>query len=123
MERAILPMIAEDEFALTARSAVLSFIANCLLSVSQGLSWSATVIMKIDLVGNKRRGLAMGLNEFAGYIAVAASSFATGFVAAHYGLRPEPFYVGVAFVALGLFLSVFLVRETREHAAYESSTT
>src|SRR5688572_21599588 len=145
IERSILPMIAEGEFALKARTAVLSFIlvfgltkaltnyfagrlsdgfgrkhvliggwliatpvpfllmwaptwnwillANALLGISQGLSWSATVIMKIDLVGDKRRGLAMGLNEFAGYVAVAVSSLATGFIAAHYGLRPEPFYL------------------------------
>jgi MFS family permease len=167
MERSILPMIGEGEFALKARTAILSFIvvfgltkavanyfagrlsddfgrkhiliagwliavpvpfllmwapswnwilfANALLGASQGLSWSATVIMKIDLVGDKRRGLAMGLNEFAGYIAVAVSSLATGFIAADYGLRPEPFYIGVGFVAFGLLLSIFLVRETRTH--------
>src|SRR5215831_11897046 len=154
LERSILPLTAEHDFALEARAAVLSFIvvfgltkavtnyfagrlsdqfgrrhvliagwlvvvpvpfllmwapnwnwvllANGLLGVSQGLSWSATVIMKIDLVGDKQRGLAMGLNEFAGYVAVAASSFATGFIAAHYGLRPQPFYLGIAFVASGL---------------------
>jgi MFS family permease len=172
MERSILPMIAEGEFALKARTAILSFIlmfgltkavtnyfagrlsdrfgrkhvlvsgwfiaapvpfllmwapswnwillANVLLGVSQGLSWSATVIMKIDLVGDKRRGLAMGLNEFAGYIAVAVSSFATGFIAAHYGLRPQPFFLGIGFVGMGLLLSILFVRETRGHAAHEA---
>jgi MFS family permease len=172
MERSILPIIAEREFALQARAAVLSFIvifgltkavtnyfagrlsdqfgrkhvlvagwlvaspvpflliwapnwnwvllANGFLGVSQGLSWSATVIMKIDLVGEKRRGLAMGLNEFAGYVAVAASSFATGFIAAEYGLRPAPFYLGIGFVAVGLFLSLLLVRETKAFAVRES---
>ncbi len=172
MERTILPPIAEREFHLAAKTAVLSFIvvfgvtkaitnylagrlsdrfgrkhvlvggwlvatpvpfllmwapswswvlfANALLGVSQGLTWSTTVIMKIDLAGPQKRGLAMGLNEFAGYFAVAGSALATGFVAAHYGLRPEPFYLGVAFVALGLLLSVVFVRETKQHAAAES---
>ena len=73
--------------------------ANLLLGVSQGLTWSTTVIMKIDLVGSKQRGLAMGLNEFAGYVAVAGSALATGLIAARYGLRPQPFYLGVGFVA------------------------
>ncbi len=73
-------------------------VANLLLGINQGLCWSTTVIMKIDLVGPQRRGLAMGLNEFAGYFAVAGSALATGFIAAHYGLRPEPFYLGVGFV-------------------------
>jgi MFS family permease len=95
--------------------------ANALLGVSQGLTWSTTVIMKIDLVGPERRGLAMGLNEFAGYLAVAASALATGFVAARHGLRPDPFYLGVGFVVAGLLLSLLLVRETRHHAALESS--
>jgi MFS family permease len=172
MERAILPPIAEQEFALAAKTAILSFIvvfgvtkaftnylagrlsdrfgrkhvlvagwlvavpvpfmlmwaptwswilvANALLGVSQGLTWSTTVIMKIDLAGAKDRGLAMGLNEFAGYFAVAGSALATGYVAARYGLRPEPFYLGVAFVAIGLALSVLLVRETRHHVAEEA---
>ena len=80
-------------------------VANALLGVSQGLTWSTTVIMKIDLAGAKNRGLAMGLNEFAGYFAVAGSALATGYIAAHYGLRPEPFYLGVVFVAAGLLLS------------------
>jgi len=172
MERAILPPIAEQDFHLAAKTAVLSFIvvfgvtkaltnylagrisdrfgrkhvlvagwlvavpvpfllmwapswtyvliANALLGVSQGLTWSTTVIMKIDLAGPRKRGLAMGLNEFAGYFAVAASALATGFIAAHYGLRPEPFYLGVAFVALGLVLSAVAVRETKHHVAIES---
>src|SRR5688572_30200010 len=173
MERSILPTIAEQDFELAARSAVLSFIvvfgvtkaftnylagrwsdrwgrkqvlvagwlvatpvplllmwapswtwilvANALLGVSQGLTWSTTVIMKIDLVGSKRRGLAMGLNEFAGYLAVALSALATGFLAAHYGLRPEPFYLGLGFVAIGLVLSVLAVRETKHHVAHEAT--
>jgi MFS family permease len=93
--------------------------ANILLGVSQGLTWSTTVIMKIDLVGPRQRGLAMGLNEFAGYVALAGSALATGWIAAKYGLRPEPFYLGVVYAALGLTLSVFAVRETREHVAHE----
>ena len=172
LERTILPAIAEEEFGMVARTAILSFIvvfgvtkavtnylagrlsdrfgrkhvlvagwlvaipvpfllmwapdwnwvlaANALLGVSQGLTWSTTVIMKIDLAGPQRRGLAMGLNEFAGYFAVALSALATGYVAARYGLRPEPFYLGVAFVAIGLLLSAWLVRETRHHVAAES---
>ncbi len=171
MERTILPPIAEQEFHLSAKTAVLSFIvvfgitkaltnylagrlsdrfgrkhvlvggwlvaapvpfllmwapswawvliANALLGVSQGLTWSTTVIMKIDLAGPAKRGLAMGLNEFAGYFAVAGSALATGFVAARYGLRPEPFYMGVGFVVVGLLLSVVLVRETHGHVAHE----
>jgi MFS family permease len=175
LERSILPAIAEQEFHLAARAAVLSFIvvfgavkaatnyaagrlsdrfgrkgllvagwlaaapvpfllmwatswnmvlfANALLGVSQGLTWSTTVIMKIDLVGPQRRGLAMGLNEFAGYISVAAAALATGYIAASHGLRPAPFYLGVGFVAAGLALSVLLVRETRKHAEHEAATT
>jgi MFS family permease len=172
MERSILPVLAEQDFHLAARSALLSFIvvfgitkaftnylagrlsdrfgrkhvlvggwlvavpvpfllmwapswawvliANALLGVSQGLTWSTTVIMKIDLAGPAKRGLAMGLNEFAGYFAVAGSALATGLIAARYGLRPEPFYLGVAFVALGLALSALVVRETKHHVAAES---
>ena len=171
MERSILPAIADEQFQLAARTAILSFIAvfgltkaltnyaagqladrgrrkrlliagwlvavpvpfmlmwapswnwilvaNALLGVNQGLTWSSTVIMKIDLVGPERRGLAMGLNECAGYIAAALSAFATGYVASRAGLRPEPFYLGVGFVAAGLGLSVF-VRETWGHVALES---
>ena len=173
MERSILPAIAEQEFALAAKSAVVSFIvvfgvtkaftnylagrlsdrfgrkhvlvggwlvaapvpfllmwapswtwvlvANAFLGVSQGLTWSTTVIMKIDLAGPQKRGLAMGLNEFAGYVAVGGSALATGYIAAHYGLRPQPFYLGVAFVAIGLLLSVVAVRETTHHVAAESA--
>lgn len=172
LERSILPPLAEEEFHLVAKTAVLSFIAvfgvtkaftnylagrlsdrfgrkhvlvagwlvavpvpfllmwapswswvlaaNALLGVSQGLTWSTTVIMKIDLAGPKNRGLAMGLNEFAGYFAVASSALATGYIAARYGLRPEPFYLGVGFVAFGLLLSVSLVRETTHHVAHET---
>jgi MFS family permease len=174
MERSILPAIAEQDFALAARTAVLSFIvvfgvtkaisnyfagrladsfgrkhvlvagwlvaapvpfllmwapswswilaANALLGISQGLTWSATVIMKVDLVGARNRGLAMGLNEFAGYVAVAGAALATGFIAARSGLRPEPFYLGVVFVALGLGLSALVVRETRQYVDAESTT-
>ena len=173
MERSILPPMAEAEFGLRARAAVLSFIvvfgvskagtnylagrlsdrfsrkgvlvagwlavvpvpfmliwapswswvlaANALLGLSQGLSWSTTVIMKIDLAGSARRGLAMGLNEFAGYVAVAGAALATGFIAARYGFRPQPFYLGIAFAAAGLFLSAVAVRDTKAHAALESS--
>jgi MFS family permease len=94
--------------------------ANVLLGVNQGLTWSTTVIMKIDLVGPERRGLAMGLNEAAGYGAVAATALATGFIAEHAGLRPEPFLLGLAFAALGLGLSTIAVRETRDHALLEA---
>jgi MFS family permease len=97
--------------------------ANVLLGVSQGLTWSTTVIMKIDLSGPKNRGLAMGLNEFAGYFAVAGSALATGYVASIWGLRPQPFYLGLGFVALGLMLSVLFVRESRGHAAQEAKDT
>lgn len=171
LERSILPAIAEHEFQLAARTAILSFIvvfgvtkaltnyfagrlsdrvgrktvlvagwlaalpvpfllmwapswnwvvgANALLGISQGLTWSTTVIMKIDLVGPKRRGLAMGLNEFAGYFAVAGSALATGWIAARYGLRPQPFYLGVVYALIGLALSWFAVRETRQFVAHE----
>lgn len=174
MERSILPAIAEEEFLLAARTAVLSFImifgltkaitnyfagrfsdvygrkviliagwviatpvpfllmwapswswvlfANVLLGISQGLTWSTTVIMKIDLAGPQRRGLAMGLNEFAGYFAVAAAALATGYVASIWGLRPEPFYLGVGFVIAGLAASIILVKETRGHAEHEAAS-
>ena len=95
-------------------------VANVFLGVNQGLTWSTTVIMKIDLVGPARRGLAMGLNEAAGYGAVAITALATGFIAAQYGLRPEPFFLGLAYAALGLGLSTFFVRETRGHAQQEA---
>ncbi len=96
-------------------------VANALLGISQGLTWSTTVIMKIDLVGASRRGLAMGLNEFSGYVAVACSALATGYLAAEYGLRPVPFYPGVAFVVMGLGLSIFAVRETKHHVVAEAA--
>jgi MFS family permease len=172
MERTILPPIAEKDFHLAAKTAVLSFIvvfgvtkaltnylagrlsdrfgrkhvlvggwlvaipvpfllmwapswswvlfANALLGASQGLTWSTTVIMKTDLAGPEKRGLAMGLNEFAGYFALAGSALATGFVAARCGLRPEPFYLGIGFVAVGLGLSALAVRESQHHVAAES---
>jgi MFS family permease len=173
LERSILPALAEQEFGLASRSAILSFLvafgltkaianyfsgrladrfgrkavlvagwliaapvpfmlmaapgwdwivaANVFLGVSQGLTWSLTVIMKIDLAGPRQRGLAMGLNEFAGYAAVAASAWATAAVAASWGLRPEPFYLGVGYVLLGFSLSALLVRDTRGHAELESA--
>ena len=95
--------------------------ANVLLGINQGLCWSTTVIMKIDLVGSARRGLAMGLNEAAGYMAVSLAALASGYLAAAYALRPQPFYLGVAFALAGLIVSVFFVRETHGHARHESS--
>ena len=97
-------------------------VANMLLGLNQGFAWSSTVIMKIDLVGPARRGLAMGLNEAAGYLAVALTALATGFIAARAGLRPEPFFLGLAIAGLGLGVSVLFVRETRGHVALEAST-
>lgn len=172
MERSILPSIAEQDFGMVAKTAILSFIAvfglvkaatnyfagrlgdrfgrkavlvggwlvalpvpfilmwapswgwivfaNVLLGASQGLTWSTTVIMKIDLAGPKKRGLAMGLNEFAGYFAVAGAALATGWIASEWGLRPEPFYLGVGFAVLGFLLSVLVVRETKSHADHEA---
>jgi MFS family permease len=96
--------------------------ANVLLGVNQGLTWSTTVIMKIDLVGPERRGLAMGLNEAAGYGAVALTALATGYLASAHGLRPAPFLLGAAYIALGLGLSRLAVRETRGHAHHEAAT-
>jgi MFS family permease len=172
MERTVLPLLAQVEFSLASKSAVLSFIAtfgvvkaltnffagrlsdiygrkhvlvagwlvglpvpflviwapswswivfaNVLLGLNQGLAWSTTVIMKMDLVGPKQRGLAMGLNEFAGYLAVAVAALGTGYLAQAYGLRPEPFYLGIACAAAGLALSLLFVRETRHHVALEA---
>src|SRR5579875_1028057 len=94
--------------------------ANALLGINQGLAWSMTVLMKIDLVGPSRRGLAMGLNEAAGYGAVGLTALATGYLAALYGLRPQPFYLGVVYAVLGLALSLLWVRETRDHALHEA---
>jgi MFS family permease len=96
-------------------------VANLLLGISQGLTWSTTVVMKIDLVGPARRGLAMGLNEAAGYAAVAGTALATGYLAEAYGLRPAPFLLGLAFAALGLGLSLLAVAETQGHARLEAS--
>jgi MFS family permease len=175
LERAVLPLLAEAEFGLVAKSVTLSFLisfgivkalanlfagrlsdrwgrkgilivgwlfaipvpliimfapswgwvvfANVLLGINQGFCWSTTVIMKIDLAGPKQRGLAMGLNEFAGYLAVSLAALATGYIAASYGLRPAPFVPGLVFALAGLFLSVFFVRETRAYAQLEASLT
>ncbi|GGH90885.1 MFS transporter [Arthrobacter liuii] len=95
--------------------------ANVLLGISQGLTWSTAVIMKMDLVGPKQRGLAMGFNEAAGYLGVAVTALATGYLATAYGLRPAPFLLGAAYIALGLGLTVLAVRETHHHAKTEAS--
>ncbi len=95
--------------------------ANALLGISQGLAWSMTVVMKVDLVGPKSRGLAVGLNEFAGYLALGLTALATGYIAAIYGLRPAPIYLGVAYAIAGTILSILLVRDTRKHVALELS--
>jgi MFS family permease len=97
--------------------------ANALLGINQGLAWSMTVIMKIDLVGPKSRGLAVGLNEFAGYIAVGATAFFTGYLASLYGLRPVPIYLGIGYAFAGTILSVLLVRDTRDHVRLEVSSS
>jgi MFS family permease len=171
LERAVLPLVAAEDFGLASRSAALSFIvtfglvkavanlfagrfgdrigrkrilvlgwvagvpvpllvmwapswgwivaANVLLGLNQGLAWSMTVLMKIDLVGPQRRGLATGLNEFAGYLAVAGAALASGVIASRYGLRPEPFYLGIGFAAAGLALSAILVKDTIGHVRAE----
>ena len=93
--------------------------ANVLLGVNQGFAWSMTVIMKVDLVGPRSRGLAVGLNEFAGYLSVGITAFLTGYIAQRYGLRPDPFYLGMGYALLGLALSIFVVRDTREHVRLE----
>jgi MFS family permease len=173
-ERTVLPLLATDEFGLTAYTATLTFIAafgivkavtnffagtlsdrygrkpvliagwliglpvplllmwaptwswvifaNVLLGVNQGLTWSTTVIMKIDLVGPAKRGFAMGLNEAAGYGAVAITALATGYIAQEWGLRPAPFFLGLAYAGLGLGISVLFVRETRGHARHEAAS-
>jgi len=172
-ERTVLPLLAEQDFGLTAFTATLTFIAafgivkaatnlfagtlsdrygrkpvlvagwiigapvpllliwaptwgwvivaNVLLGINQGLTWSTTVVMKIDLVGAQRRGLAMGLNEAAGYGAVAVTAVATGYIADRWGLRPEPFLLGLAYAAVGLGLSVLFVRETHGHVRHEAA--
>lgn len=171
LERSILPQIAEADFGIAAKTAILSFIlvfgltkaatnyytgllanrlgrkkllvlgwvfaipvpllliyathwnyillANVLLGISQGLTWSSTVVMKIDLVGEKNRGLAMGLNESVGYLAVGVVAFLTGWVATSYGLRPYPFFMGIAFAFFGLLGSAFLVKDTVHHVKME----
>ncbi len=175
MERSILPQLAEAEFGIAAKTAVLSFIvafgitkafanlftgvlanrlgrkrllllgwvlglpvpfllmfaptwgwiiaANVLLGAHQGFAWSATVVMKIDLAGDRDRGLAMGLNEFAGYLAVALAAFSTGWLAAEYGLRPYPFYLGVVLSVLGFFSTWLLVKDTHAHVTAEAATS
>jgi MFS family permease len=95
--------------------------ANALLGINQGFAWSMTVIMKVDLVGPKSRGLAVGLNEFAGYVSVGVTAFLTGYIAQRYGLRPAPFFLGIAYAVLGLVLSLLLVRDTRGHVGVEIS--
>ena len=97
--------------------------ANILLGINQGLTWSTTVIMKIDLAGPRQRGLAVGLNEAAGYIALSLTALATGYIAAAYGLRPEPFYLGIAYAGLGLGLSALAVDETRGHVSHEAAVS
>jgi MFS family permease len=93
--------------------------ANALLGINQGFAWSMTVIMKVDLVGPKSRGLAVGLNEFAGYLSVGLTALLAGYIAQRYGLRPQPFYLGIAYAVLGLVLSVLVVRDTRHHVERE----
>lgn len=173
LERTIIPQIAEADFGLAARTAILSFIvvfgvtkaitnyytgvlanrfgrknllmfgwmlalpvpllliyaddwnwiiaANIFLGVSQGLTWSSTVVMKIDLVGEKDRGFAMGLNEFAGYVALAAIAFLTGWIASNYGLRPYPFYIGIAMAVIGLIVTWLFVKDTQHHVKLEAT--
>ena len=98
-------------------------LANVLLGANQAMAWSMTVIMKIDLVGPKRRGLALGLNEFAGYFAVGLMSWVTGYIAAHSALRPQPFYLGIVIAVVGLVVSILFVRETRAYAHLEATST
>ena len=174
LERTVLPLLGEQEFGLTSKTAITSFIvsfgvtkavinlvaahvsdrigrkpilvvgwlfalpvpfliihapawwwidlANVLLGANQAMAWSMTVIMKVDLVGPKRRGLALGLNEFAGYFAVGVMSWVTGYIAAHSALRPQPFYLGIVISLVGLAVSVLFVRETRGYAHIEAAT-
>lgn len=175
LERTILPQIAEAEFHIAAKTAILSFIivfgitkaitnyytgalankigrknllvigwvfaipvpfiliyaqnwnwivfANVLLGINQGLTWSSTVVMKIDLVGEKQRGFAMGLNEFAGYLSVAIVAFFTGWIASNYGLRPYPFYIGIALSFFGLIVSILWIKDTKHHVAKETNSS
>jgi MFS family permease len=174
LERTVLPLLGEQDFGLTSKTAITSFIvsfgvtkavinlvaarlsdrigrrpilitgwlfalpvpfliifapawwwvdlANVLLGANQAMAWSMTVIMKVDLVGPKRRGLALGLNEFAGYMSVGVMSWVTGYIASQYALRPQPFYLGIAIAILGLLLSVFFARETHGHTVVEAAT-
>src|SRR6201998_1072593 len=96
-------------------------VANALLGISPGPAWAMTVVMKVDLVGPKSRGLAVGLNEFAGYLSVGTTAFLTGYIAERYGLRPSPFYIGMGVASLGVLCSLVLIRDTREHVALEIS--
>jgi MFS family permease len=175
LERTVLPLLGEQEFGLSSKTAITSFIvsfgitkavlnlvaarlsdrvgrkpvlivgwlfalpvpfliiyaptwgwidlANVLLGANQALAWSMTVIMKIDLVGPRRRGLALGLNEFAGYFAVGVTSWITGYLAGHYALRPQPFYLGIGIAVAGLLLAILAVKETHAHVALEASST
>jgi MFS family permease len=175
LERSIIPQLAELEFGLSSKSAILSFIvafgvtkaianyytgrlankigrknlliigwiialpipilliyanswawivvANVLLGISQGLTWSSTVVMKMDLVGEKQRGLAMGINEFAGYLAVGIVAFLTGYIAQNYGIRPYPFYIGIVLSVLGLLLTLIWVKDTRTFVSQEAKTS
>lgn len=95
-------------------------LANVFLGISQGLAWSMTVNMKIDLVGPKKRGFAMGLNEAAGYGAVGLTALLTGYLASKHGLRPQPFYIGIVYTIVGIIISIFLIRDTRQHAQLEA---
>jgi len=97
--------------------------ANVLLGINQVLTWSSTVVMKIDLVGEKQRGFAMGLNEFAGYLSVAIVAFFTGWIASNYGLRPYPFYIGIALSFFGLIVSILWIKDTKHHVAKETNSS
>lgn len=108
---------------ILASSWEVIIFANVLLGINQGLAWSSTVVMKIDLVGEKERGFAMGLNEFSGYFAVGILTFLTAWIADEYGLRPYPFYLGFALAILGLLFSIFVVKDTRQHVQLETKST
>lgn len=175
LERTLLPEIAEEEFNMVVKTAILSFIvvfgitkaitnyftgalankfgrkkllvygwlialpvpfilmmapnwnwilvANILLGINQGLTWSSTVVMKIDLVGEKNRGLAMGINESAGYLAVGGVAFLTAWIAGEYGLRPYPFYLGFGFVLFGLAISYLFIKDTIHHVSLEATNS